>query len=175
LRSQQLRPLVALLTLALVVVAVAGATGRLQRAHGLEAALVREVNDLRRERGLPPVQPSADLRAAAASHSLDMAAHGYFAHDSRDGTAFWVRIRRFYEYPEAGTWKVGENLAWTTGKLSPEQLIKLWLDSPEHREVLFSPRWREVGLGAVKVEDAPGFYRGRDVTVITADFGIRGS
>jgi uncharacterized protein YkwD len=51
----------------------------------------------------------------------------------------------------------------------------MWLDSPPHREILLSPKWREVGLGAVKVENAPGFYLGRDVTVITADFGVRSS
>jgi uncharacterized protein YkwD len=162
------------LSIALVLVATAGAV-KMRRAPALENALVSEVNDLRRQQGLPPVRPSPQLRAAAAHHSREMGANGYFAHNSADGTVFWVRIRRFYDYGHARKWQVGENLAWTTGNLSAGRLVQMWLDSPPHREILLSAKWREVGLGAVKVEDAPGFYLGRDVTVITADFGVRSS
>ena len=36
-----------------------------------------------------------------------------------------------------------------------------------------TPAWREVGLGGVHMVDAPGVYAGLDVTILTADFGVR--
>jgi uncharacterized protein YkwD len=49
----------------------------------------------------------------------------------------------------------------------------MWLNSPPHRKILLTPRWREVGLSAVHTASAPGVYRGLEVTVLTADFGTR--
>jgi uncharacterized protein YkwD len=49
----------------------------------------------------------------------------------------------------------------------------MWMNSPEHRANILTPRWREVGISAVHVLGAPGTYDGRTVTIITTDFGIR--
>jgi hypothetical protein len=38
---------------------------------------------------------------------------------------------------------------------------------------MLNPRWLEVGVGAVYAPSAPGVYGGRDVTIVTADFGVR--
>ncbi len=47
------------------------------------------------------------------------------------------------------------------------------MESPKHRENILTPRWREVGLSAVTVPAAPGVFGGRDVTIVTSDFGTR--
>ena len=47
------------------------------------------------------------------------------------------------------------------------------MESPAHRANILTPRWREVGLSAVNVAAAPGVYGGRDVMIITTDFGVR--
>jgi uncharacterized protein YkwD len=49
----------------------------------------------------------------------------------------------------------------------------MWLRSRPHRRNLLTPRWREIGLSAVHVAAAPGFFGGRTVTIVTADFGVR--
>jgi uncharacterized protein YkwD len=49
----------------------------------------------------------------------------------------------------------------------------MWLNSPSHRRTLLTAEWREIGLGAVHVASAPGAYGGREVTILTADFGVR--
>jgi hypothetical protein len=36
-----------------------------------------------------------------------------------------------------------------------------------------NPRWREIGVAAVHEPDAPGVYEGREVTIVTTDFGVR--
>jgi uncharacterized protein YkwD len=50
----------------------------------------------------------------------------------------------------------------------------IWQNSPRHRRVLLTPHWREIGVSAVDVPAAPGFFRGCEVTIATADFGVRG-
>jgi len=49
----------------------------------------------------------------------------------------------------------------------------MWMASPEHRANLLTARWRQVGLSAVHVAAAPGTFNGLDVTIVTADFGVR--
>ena len=47
------------------------------------------------------------------------------------------------------------------------------MGSPGHRKNILTARWREIGLSALKVAAAPGVYGGRDVVIITTDFGVR--
>jgi uncharacterized protein YkwD len=49
----------------------------------------------------------------------------------------------------------------------------LWMNSPPHRANLLAPIWREIGLGAVHSDAAPGVYQGLAATIVTADFGAR--
>jgi hypothetical protein len=49
----------------------------------------------------------------------------------------------------------------------------MWMNSPPHRRVLLTPTWRDVGISALHVTAAPGDFGGDDVTLVTADFGIR--
>jgi uncharacterized protein YkwD len=68
---------------------------------------------------------------------------------------------------------VGENLLWGAPDIGALRAFNLWLGSPMHRANLLSPRWREIGIGAMHSSKAPGLYGGRPATVVTADFGVR--
>ena len=70
-------------------------------------------------------------------------------------------------------WSVGENLLWSSPDVDPSSALKMWFDSPEHKRNMLNARWREIGLSAVHVAAAPGTYGGREVTIITADFGVK--
>jgi len=140
----------------------------------LEQAIRGEMNALRREHGLVPLRHSASLAAAAREHSNDMARRGYFGHNSSAGLSCDRRIARFYPMGSHRYWWVGETLLWSSAELSATAALNLWVDSPKHRKIILTARWREVGVGAVHVGSAPGIYGGRDVTIVTADFGVRG-
>jgi uncharacterized protein YkwD len=51
--------------------------------------------------------------------------------------------------------------------------VRMWMNSPPHRENLLNARWREVGLSAVHVDAGHGVFGTAPVTVLTADFGVR--
>jgi hypothetical protein len=71
----------------------------------------------------PPLTLNVSLEHAALEHSRDMAAHNYMDHRGRDGSSPEDRITR------AGyQWRaVGENIA--SGAMTPEEAVKIWLDS----------------------------------------------
>jgi uncharacterized protein YkwD len=147
--------------------------GGITEVRALETKLLAAINDLRRSRGLVPLRASAPLAAAAHLHSVQMAKHGYFDHASPNGLPFWKRVEAKYRSKGGRLWSVGENMAWAAPGLSTQRALELWMESPGHRENLFAPAWREIGLGAVHALAAPGVFAGSNVTILTADFGVR--
>ncbi len=139
----------------------------------LEDSIIDRMNQIRRSHGLHPLHANQRLRAASLFHSRDMGRRGYFEHDSISGTAFWRRIERFYPSRGFRSWTVGENLLWGTDTYDAAFAVREWMNSPPHRVNILSRDWREVGIGAVHFANAGGEYRGRRVTIITADFGAR--
>jgi uncharacterized protein YkwD len=169
------RGLVTLLCVAAALGAV-GATAAPQRSEhhaGIALHLVQSINAVRAEHGLAPVRPAPSLRLAALSHTRAQTEHGAFTHDSLDGSSFSDRIARFYGKRGFSRWGVGENLLYGPVGMSPDEALRVWLESPAHRKILLDPSWRDIGIVALAVSQAPGEFGGHDVVVITSDFGIR--
>jgi uncharacterized protein YkwD len=139
----------------------------------LESGVLAQLNEIRAQHGLVALRLSAPLTASADQHSREMAADGYFAHNSDDGTVFWKRIQKWYAGTGFGYWSVGENLLWSSPNVDPQDALQLWMNSPEHRANILDPHWREIGISAVHAAAAPGTYKGLPVTIITTDFGVR--
>jgi uncharacterized protein YkwD len=168
----------ALALAALVVAALladsALATSRSERnLQTLNHQVLAAVNKFRVAHGLVALHESAALDRSARQHSLQMGRVGYFAHSSADGTVFWRRIRHYYSARGHSYWSVGENLLWESPSVGAAGAMKLWIASPPHLENLLAPQWRQLGISAVRVVRAPGVVKGRTVTVITTDFGVR--
>src|SRR5947209_19609196 len=66
------------------------------RSTSRESGVLADINVFRSAHDLPRLRLSSALGAAAREHSQQMAADGYFAHTSADGSAFWKRIQGFY-------------------------------------------------------------------------------
>jgi uncharacterized protein YkwD len=139
----------------------------------LSGKIVAGINAARAARGLAGLRISPALRSAARQHSLEMARDGYFSHASADGTSADARLLRFY--PSAGyrRWGTGETLLWYSPGLDAAEAVHDWLTSPEHRAILLTPAYREIGVSAVHATDAGGDFGDVEATVVTADFGFR--
>ncbi len=158
---------------ATVTTTAAGAPVRQAAPTTLESGVLRELNAIRVQHGLLPLKVNVGLNGAAAQHSREMTARGYFKHESFDGSAFWKRVQRYYGQGAFPFWSVGENLLWSSPDVDPKRALELWMASPEHRANILTPRWREIGISALHVQTAPGDFDDREVTVITTDFGVR--
>jgi uncharacterized protein YkwD len=157
------------------VASPAGATSQhpASTLSSLERGVLTNINGFRHDHNLASLRFSSKLAAAAREHSAEMAQRGYFSHDSANGTSFDKRISRYYSISGKQYWSVGENLLWSSPDVDAVGALNMWLNSPEHRKILLTARWREIGLSAVHVASASGTYGGREVTIVTADFGVR--
>ena len=151
------------------------ATARSEKSlHALNRQVLAAVNQFRAAHGLVRLHESTGLDRSARQHSLEMGRVGYFAHNSANGTVFWRRIQHYYPRGGHSSWFVGENLLWAAPSVSAGHAMSMWIASPEHLRNLLDPRWRQMGVSAVRVVHAPGVYHGLRVTIITTDFGARG-
>ena len=136
-------------------------------------ALAAQINELRADHGLKPLDVSTKLGAAAEEQARSMGSEGYFSHTSPSGRTFSSRIARFYPPSEADRWAVGEDLCVGPAALTAADCLRMWLASPPHRHVLLYPGFRELGVSALAVDDAPGAFDGADTVIVVADFGLR--
>lgn len=144
------------------------------RLTSLESAVVRELNRVRTARNLQPLRTTPSLRSAARSHTKSMLDFGFFGHDSIDGTAFSERIKRFYTSRGWHSWSVGEALLTSRSRTTEARaIVAAWLDSAPHRQIILSPAWRDVGIGALYAPAAPREFGNVETVAVTADFGLR--
>jgi hypothetical protein len=92
--------------------------------------------------GLPPLTPSSSLTTSAQRYSTLMATVGFFGHIGPDGSTL---VQRDTAAGYAKWTYLAENIA--SGQRSPAEVVAAWLNSPDHRANLLSPRVREIGVG----------------------------
>jgi uncharacterized protein YkwD len=115
----------------------------------LTAAAVRcEINGIRRAAGLQPIRAMPKLRVAAQRHSNDMVRRRYFSHVSPSGSTVRERVKRAGYLRGVRGHQLGENIAWGSGSAAtPAEIVKAWMQSPGHREIILTPAFEEVGVG----------------------------
>jgi uncharacterized protein YkwD len=121
----------------------------------LEERAVAAVNRARVEQGRAALEVNDELAAIARAHSRDMIRRLYFDHVAPDGVDATDRVRR----RGVSFARVGENLHRNQGyDDAVDKAIRSWLSSPEHRELLLVPEFRETGLGVAVDEDGTVYF-----------------
>ncbi len=109
--------------------------------------VVAIANSVRQDAGCGPLSVEPQLTTAAQRHASDMAARGYFSHDTPERVTFDQRIRNAgYSRPGA------ENIA--RGARTAEDVMQMWMDSPGHRRNILNCDLSTIGVGL----DRDGFY-----------------
>ena len=68
-----------------------------------------------------------------------------------------------------GSWSIGENLGWGSGPLAGvREMFGAWLRSPEHRQNIIRPGWRQIGLARIH---AVHLFGSDDVALWVVHFG----
>jgi len=144
-------------TLYTLVFAVPEADYYKERTAGLkDLAAVREVllariNAERRALGRSPLIDDHRLDDAALRHARDMLSRGYFSHQSPEGKT----VRQRAEAAGYSWQAIGENIA--EGQLSVAEVVKSWMESPDHRRNILDRDFTQHGLGVALGEGASGF------------------
>ena len=150
----------------------ANATPALAGERQLVRATLCLLSAERASAGLSQLRPEPRLSQAARRHAADMARRRYFDHDSLDGSSFLERIRRAGYLRGAGSWRVGENIAWGSGwRSTPRSVTRAWMGSQGHRANILSPRFRDIGIGVARGAALAGVSG--PAAVYVTDFGSR--
>jgi len=119
------------------------------------------MNRVRAQYHLSTLRMDRHLTKVARAHTKWMLDHGAFTHGdfARRVTSSGARGPAF-----------GENLAWATGSAErADYIVKMWLESPDHRANLLRRGFRRIGLGELR-----GAFAGNgNAVVVTADFAGR--
>ncbi|MDW5594465.1 CAP domain-containing protein [Conexibacter stalactiti] len=128
-------------------------------AAGFGPAVLAELNRIRASSGLPKVGIDRRMSRTATAHSRDMARRGYFGHGS-----WGSRVARASGSASA----VGEVLGWlprNTPRSEAREIVRGWLNSPPHRQVLLDGQFRRIGIGRAR-----GSLSGVSAAIYTVDW-----
>ena len=117
---------------------------------------IDQLNQVRRSHGLAPLRSSLSLHRSSTRYARQMMKRGYFGHRSRIAVS-----------SQFG--RAGETLALSAGwQAQPGRTVSNWMNSPAHRAVLLSSRFRWVGMGIARGRNSSG-----PVTFWVAHVGAR--
>ena len=135
-------------------------------------SLACAVDHERRRRGRPALRRVRTLDRAAARHSADMGARGYFDHRSPGGSMPADRARDTGYLHGARSWRVAENIAWGAGPAAtPASIVQTWLRSPPHRAILLAGDVPDAGVGIASGAPQGGMSRGATYTLLVGSTG----
>lgn len=126
----------------------------------LEAQVLTLINAERAALGLNALLLDLGLDQAAEAHSLDMATHSCFSHDSCNGTLWSTRIKGYYNENTA----LGEIIG--AGYATAEAVVAGWMNSPGHKANILDASFKVAGVGLVN-----GVVGSAYQTYWTVDFG----
>jgi uncharacterized protein YkwD len=137
----------------------------------VESATLCLVNAERASRGLTALRPNGLLGNAAVTHSRDMVANHYFAHDDQSGAGPEDRIAHAGYIPRYGPWVIGENIAWGTDYLAtPRETVRAWMNSAPHRHNILYSDFRDIGIGVALGVPDPSLPQG---ATYSTEFGAK--
>jgi uncharacterized protein YkwD len=143
--------------LALAVLGVLCTIGPVSNASAetpTEKRLLNLIDSTRRAHGLPALRDSESLCRSARRMSLYIMVHDRFGHLARIRASGRFRLK-------------GEALAIYSGwRMQPHRVLRMWMNSPPHRELLLSRRMRFAGVGA-----KAGHYGSSRMTAWTLHLG----
>ena len=126
----------------------------------VSSVLVDLTNSDRTANKLQGLTVSPVLEKVAQMKPDDMAAKGYFAHNSPEGKTPWYWFKQAgYTYSFAG-----ENLAVYFSDSA--ELEKAWMNSPGHRANILNSYFTEIGVAMAR-----GTYLGQDTVYVVQVFG----
>lgn len=117
-----------------------------------ENEVVRLTNVERSKNGLPALTQNWELSRVARYKSADMAAKGYFSHQSPTyGSPFTMMQNFGIRFSAAG-----ENIAY--GQRTPQEVVNAWMNSAGHRANILSRSYSQIGVGFARNQNGTAYW-----------------
>jgi uncharacterized protein YkwD len=146
-----------------------------RNAARVDSATLCLMNELRVAHGLHPLHDNGTLASIATGQAGDMVRGGYFGDDSLSGASPLSRIKASgYSLPTSHVRLLtAQNIGWGTGpNATPAGIVKAWMLSPPHRQIILTAAYRDAGVGVAPT--VPSQLRSRWLGATYAvEFGAR--
>ncbi len=97
---------------------------------------------------LEPLRSNGSLRRIGTKQAGEMVIGEYFGDDSLAGWTPMQRIEASAYAARARGLSAGQNIGWGSGALAtPAAMVRAWMLSPPHREIMLSGGYRNIGIG----------------------------
>lgn len=122
------------------------------RERSIASDILSEASRTRVSSGASPLIEDFALSDIGRRHAQDMAARGFFGHDTPEGRNLLDRtpVEVLDNIAQKGIaenlWKLDSDLQLPAREYA-RRAIKSWLESPGHRETLLNPRYEAAGVG----------------------------
>jgi uncharacterized protein YkwD len=136
----------------------------------VEDAIIKKVNALRKQKGLPALKSDERLRVAARQHTQEMISKNYYSHKSP--VAAWSLVRRRSCYAGFLDPFVAENIGNTNDKNPASALFIHWKKSPGHYKNMVHKKMTHIGIGVAKTKrgGVPIYFATQLFAAIPIDF-----
>ena len=116
----------------------------LAATKAIEQKVINLTNKFRAQHGLPALKANWELSRVARKKAEEMRDKKYFDHHSPTYGSPFEMMRAFgIDFEVAG-----ENIG--AGHPTPEEVVKGWENSPEHRRNMLNSQFEEIGAGYAK-------------------------
>ncbi len=116
-----------------------------RRTPFTKSEVIALVNDARAAQGLKPLSPQAQLSAAAAVHSQDMACNDFVDHVGSDGEKWYGRVAA-QGYANSASARENIYVGNPAFGGDPQGAFDWWMNSKVHRENILNPNISEIGV-----------------------------
>lgn len=128
--------------------------------YDIETRIHILINAQRNANGLPSLNFDEKLASIARKHSQDMAARGYFEHDTPEGHDFYWRMQQdgYNCAIEVGNtiYQGAENIfneyGYATDSVA-SNAVEGWMSSSGHRANILTQYWKNEGVGVAQAKD----------------------
>lgn len=106
----------------------------------------------REQDDLPELKLSPTLCSIALLRAVDMAENNYFDHVSPTGESAFGLLKQY----KVLLFNSAENIG--QGDVSSEKMVEAWMNSKEHREIIMSETYHQLGIGIAKSADGEVYW-----------------
>ncbi len=97
---------------------------------------------------LEPLRSNDSLRRISTKQAGEMVIGEYFGDNSLSGWTPMQRIEASAYAARARSLSAAQNIGWGSGALAtPAAMVRAWMLSPPHREIMLSGGYRNIGIG----------------------------
>jgi uncharacterized protein YkwD len=143
-------------------------------AASIDAATLCLIDHIRAAYHLRPLRSNHELQAVATTLVSGMVNRNYYSDNSPSGQSPGALIATIPYGAHAASLSTAQDLGWgTLADATPAGIVRAWMDSPPHRQIILTAAFRDAGIGVVPAVPSV-IGSGTSGAIYAVEFGARG-